>query len=96
MAVRYPRALSGGQAQRVGVARALALAPDVLLMDEPFGALDPVGRRHIQDAFMKLTQNLGTTTVMVTHDVDEAMKMGTRVAVMDGGGWFRLIRRRCS
>ncbi|MCL2453744.1 MAG: ABC transporter ATP-binding protein [Micrococcales bacterium] len=82
---RYPRELSGGQQQRVGVARALAADPPVLLMDEPFGAVDPVGRRRLQDEFLALQRHLGTTVIMVTHDIDEAVRMADRVAVLSAG-----------
>jgi osmoprotectant transport system ATP-binding protein len=83
---RYPHQLSGGQQQRVGVARALAADPPVLLMDEPFGAVDPVIRVRLQDEFLKIQQELGKTVVMVTHDIDEAVKMGDRVAIFAVGG----------
>ncbi|MEX0426694.1 ABC transporter ATP-binding protein [Nocardioides sp. DS6] len=83
---RYPHQLSGGQQQRVGVARALAADPPVLLMDEPFGAVDPLERRRLQDEFRKLQQRLGTTVVLVTHDLDEAVRLGDKVAVMAPGG----------
>lgn len=85
-AERYPHQLSGGQRQRVGVARALAADPPVLLMDEPFGAVDPVVRGRLQDEFLRLQRELGKTVVLVTHDIDEAVKMGDRVAVFDAGG----------
>jgi len=83
---RYPHQLSGGQRQRVGVARALAADPPVLLMDEPFGAVDPVVRVRLQDEFLRLQQELDKTVVFVTHDIDEAVKMGDRVAVFAAGG----------
>jgi osmoprotectant transport system ATP-binding protein len=83
---RYPHQLSGGQRQRVGVARALAADPPVLLMDEPFGAVDPVVRIRLQDEFLKIQRELGKTVVLVTHDIDEAVKMGDRVAVFETGG----------
>jgi osmoprotectant transport system ATP-binding protein len=83
---RYPHQLSGGQRQRVGVARALAADPPVLLMDEPFGAVDPVVRIRLQDEFLRLQRELGKTVVFVTHDIDEAVKMGDRVAVFATGG----------
>ena len=83
---RYPHQLSGGQRQRVGVARALAADPPVLLMDEPFGAVDPVVRVRLQDEFLRLQRELGKTVVLVTHDIDEAVRMGDRVAVFAEGG----------
>ena len=83
---RYPHQLSGGQRQRVGVARALAADPPVLLMDEPFGAVDPVVRVRLQDEFLRLQRDLEKTVVMVTHDIDEAVKMGDRVAIFQTGG----------
>lgn len=82
---RRPRALSGGQRQRVGVARALAADPALILMDEPFGALDPVTRRELQAEFRDWQQRLGKTVVMVTHDVREALRVADRVALMDQG-----------
>ncbi|CAA9555653.1 MAG: Osmoprotectant ABC transporter ATP-binding subunit YehX [uncultured Truepera sp.] len=81
----YPKELSGGQAQRVGVARALAVDPPVLLMDEPFGAVDPLTRERLQDEFLRLQGELKKTIVMVTHDIDEAIKLGDRVCVMNVG-----------
>ncbi|MGD9958503.1 ABC transporter ATP-binding protein [Nocardioides sp.] len=83
---RYPHQLSGGQRQRVGVARALAANPPVLLMDEPFGAVDPVVRGRLQDEFLRLQRELEKTVVLVTHDIDEAVRMGDRVAVFATGG----------
>jgi osmoprotectant transport system ATP-binding protein len=83
---RYPHQLSGGQRQRVGVARALAANPPVLLMDEPFGAVDPVVRLRLQEEFLRLQQELDKTVVLVTHDIDEAVKLGDRVAVFAPGG----------
>jgi osmoprotectant transport system ATP-binding protein len=83
---RYPAQLSGGQQQRVGLARALAADPPVMLMDEPFGALDPITRARIQDEFLRLHAELGRTVIFVTHDVDEAVKMGDRIAVLREGG----------
>jgi osmoprotectant transport system ATP-binding protein len=82
---RYPRQLSGGQRQRVGVARALAADPPVLLMDEPFGAIDPIARTRLQDEFRRILQQVRKTVVMVTHDLDEAIRMGDRLAIMRGG-----------
>lgn len=83
---RYPHELSGGERQRVGVARALASDPPVLLMDEPFGAVDPVGRRRLQSEFARIRRELGTTVMLVTHDVDEAVRLGDRIAVLSKGG----------
>jgi osmoprotectant transport system ATP-binding protein len=85
LASRYPRELSGGQRQRVGVARALAAHPKYLLMDEPFGALDPITRAELQREFLALQQRLGKTVVFVTHDLREALLLGTRVALMESG-----------
>ena len=83
---RYPAQLSGGQQQRVGVARALAADPPVLLMDEPFGAVDPIVRAQLQREFAKLQRELGKTVVFVTHDVDEAIMLGDRIAILETGG----------
>jgi osmoprotectant transport system ATP-binding protein len=83
---RYPSQLSGGERQRVGVARALAADPPVMLMDEPFGAVDPIVRERLQNEFLRLQQNLAKTILFVTHDIDEAIKMGDLVAVMQIGG----------
>jgi osmoprotectant transport system ATP-binding protein len=83
---RYPAQLSGGQRQRVGVARALAADPPVLLMDEPFGAIDPVTRVRLQDEFLRLQGEVNKTVVFVTHDIEEAVKMGDRIAILDVGG----------
>jgi len=84
-ATRYPRELSGGQRQRVGVARALAADPPILLMDEPFGALDPITRAELQREFRALQTRLRKTVVFVTHDLREALFLGTRIALMDAG-----------
>ncbi|WP_103380010.1 ABC transporter ATP-binding protein [Pseudonocardia dioxanivorans] len=86
MAKRYPAQLSGGQQQRVGVARALAADPPVLLMDEPFSAVDPIVRETLQDELLRLQSELGKTIVFVTHDIDEAIKLGDKVAVFRTGG----------
>ncbi|MFQ5791744.1 MAG: ATP-binding cassette domain-containing protein, partial [Acidobacteriota bacterium] len=83
---KRPSQLSGGQKQRVGVARALAADPPLLLMDEPFGALDPITRRRLQEEFRHLEQKLAKTVVFVTHDVQEALRLADRIAVMDRGG----------
>lgn len=82
---RYPRELSGGQQQRVGVARALAADPPVMIMDEPFGAIDPINREIIQDEFLRLQRDLRKTIMFVSHDIDEAAKMGDRIALFRGG-----------
>ncbi|MER9975296.1 ABC transporter ATP-binding protein [Mesorhizobium sp. M0085] len=82
---RYPHELSGGQQQRVGVARALAAEPNVLLMDEPFGALDPIIRNKAQGDLLAIQKRFGTTIILVTHDMEEAVHMGDKIAVMDGG-----------
>jgi osmoprotectant transport system ATP-binding protein len=82
---RYPRELSGGQRQRIGVARALAADPAILLMDEPFGALDPVTRAELQREFLALVRKVSKTIVLVTHDVREALLLGTRVVLLDAG-----------
>src|SRR3954470_9315400 len=86
LGARYPAQLSGGQQQRVGVARALAADPPVMLMDEPFSAVDPVVRTQLQDEFLRLQGDLGKTIVFVTHDIDEAVKLGDQIAVMRTGG----------
>jgi osmoprotectant transport system ATP-binding protein len=86
MASRYPAQLSGGQQQRVGVARALAADPPIMLMDEPFSAVDPVVRESLQEELLRLQSELGKTIVFVTHDIDEAVKLGDKVAVMRVGG----------
>ena len=83
---RYPAQLSGGQRQRVGVARALAVDPPLMLMDEPFGAIDPINREKLQNEFLRLQHEIRKTIVFVTHDIDEAIKMGDRIAVMRKGG----------
>jgi osmoprotectant transport system ATP-binding protein len=83
---RYPAQLSGGQQQRVGIARALAADPPVMLMDEPFGALDPITRVAVQDEFLAIHRAVGKTTLFVTHDIDEAIKMADRIAILKPGG----------
>ncbi|AIF68448.1 ABC transporter [Palaeococcus pacificus DY20341] len=82
---RYPRQLSGGQQQRVGLARAFMLDPPLLLMDEPFGALDPILRKQLQEEFLEIKEKLGRTIIFVTHDIEEAFKLGDRIAVMKDG-----------
>ncbi len=82
---RYPHELSGGQRQRVGVARALASDPDLLLLDEPFGALDAITRTGLQKEFARLVRDLGKTAIFVTHDLHEAMLLGSRIALMEKG-----------
>jgi osmoprotectant transport system ATP-binding protein len=82
---RFPRELSGGQKQRIGVARALAADPPVMLMDEPFGAIDPITRARLQEEFLRILRNLAKTIVFVTHDIDEAIRMGDRIAIMRDG-----------
>ncbi|MCW3039430.1 MAG: glycine betaine/L-proline transporter, ATPase subunit [Solirubrobacterales bacterium] len=86
MAKRYPGQLSGGQRQRVGVARALAADPPLMLMDEPFGAIDPINRERLQNEFLRLQGEIRKTIVFVTHDIDEAIKMGDRIAILRKGG----------
>jgi osmoprotectant transport system ATP-binding protein len=85
LAARYPRELSGGQRQRVGVARALAADPPILLMDEPFGALDPITRAELQREFRALQERMQKTVVFVTHDLREALRLGTRIALIEAG-----------
>src|SRR6201996_64078 len=86
LASRYPVQLSGGQQQRVGVARALAVDPPVMLMDEPFGAIDPIARERLQNEFLRLQADIRKTVIFVTHDIDEAIKMGDRIAIMKQHG----------
>jgi osmoprotectant transport system ATP-binding protein len=83
---RYPAELSGGQQQRVGVARALAADPPIMLMDEPFGAVDPITRERLQDEFLRIQDDIKKTIVFVTHDIDEAIKMGNKIAILEQGG----------
>jgi osmoprotectant transport system ATP-binding protein len=83
---RYPAELSGGQQQRVGVARAMAADPPIMLMDEPFGAVDPITRERLQDEFLNIQQNIKKTIVFVTHDIDEAIKVGDKIAILKQGG----------
>jgi osmoprotectant transport system ATP-binding protein len=91
LASRYPHQLSGGQRQRVGVARALAADPEILLMDEPFGALDPLTRDELQREFLSLQQRLHKTVVFVTHDLREALRLGSRIALMEAGKLVTLL-----
>jgi osmoprotectant transport system ATP-binding protein len=84
--LRYPAELSGGQQQRVGVARALAADPPIMLMDEPFGAVDPITRERLQDEFLRIQEDIKKTIVFVTHDIDEAIKMGNKIAILKQGG----------
>ena len=90
MAGRYPHELSGGQQQRVGIARALAAKPEILLMDEPFGAVDEITRRALQDQILLIQEKIGITVVFITHDINEALKLGSRVMVLDNGGIVQL------
>jgi len=83
---RYPAELSGGQQQRVGVARAMAADPPIMLMDEPFGAVDPITRERLQDEFLRIQEDIKKTIVFVTHDIDEAIKMGDKIAILKQGG----------
>lgn len=94
MTSRYPHELSGGQRQRVGVARALAADPEILLMDEPFGALDPLTRDELQREFVSLQQTLHKTVVFVTHDLPEALRLGTRIALMEAGRLVTVLTPR--
>jgi osmoprotectant transport system ATP-binding protein len=87
---RYPKELSGGQQQRVGVARAMAADPELILMDEPFGALDPITREQLQEEFMRLQKELRKTVVFVTHDMDEAIRLGDRIAILKDGELLQL------
>lgn len=89
-AARYPAELSGGQRQRVGIARALAAKPEILLMDEPFGAVDEITRRALQTEIQQLHQTLGVTVLFVTHDIGEALRLGSRVLVMEAGRVLQL------
>lgn len=91
LCARYPQQLSGGQRQRVGVARALAADPEILLMDEPFGALDPLTRDELQREFLGLQQSLQKTVLFVTHDLREALRVGTRIALMEAGRLVTLM-----
>jgi osmoprotectant transport system ATP-binding protein len=83
---RYPSQLSGGERQRVGVARAMAAEPPVMLMDEPFGAVDPIVRERLQNEFLRIQRAVGMTVIFVTHDIDEAIKLGDRIAIFREGG----------
>ncbi|MDE6608063.1 MAG: ABC transporter ATP-binding protein [Lachnospiraceae bacterium] len=86
LAVRFPRQLSGGQKQRVGIARAMASNPDILLMDEPFGAVDEITRRSLQEELLSLQNRTGITVVFITHDIGEAFRLGSRILIMKEGG----------
>lgn len=86
LAERYPGELSGGQKQRVGIARALAASPEILLMDEPFGAVDEITRRMLQDEILRIHREQGVTVLFITHDIREALKLGSRILVMSQGG----------
>lgn len=94
MASRYPHELSGGQRQRVGVARALAADPEILLMDEPFGALDPLTRDELQREFLSLQRRLHKTVVFVTHDLREALRLGSRIALLEAGRLVTVLAPR--
>src|SRR5690606_29999633 len=85
---RYPHELSGGQRQRIGVARALAVDPPIMLMDEPFGAIDPINRNLLQNEFLRLQKEMKKTILFVTHDIDEAIKMSDRICIMNVGGYL--------
>lgn len=85
---RYPAELSGGQQQRVGVARAMAADPPIMLMDEPFGAVDPITRTRLQEEFLRIQEDIKKTIVFVTHDIDEAIKMGDKIAILKQGGFL--------
>lgn len=91
---RYPSELSGGQQQRVGIARALAASPDILLMDEPFGAVDEITRSTLQDEILRIHHQENITIIFVTHDINEALKLGSRVMVMDQGKVVQLVSPR--
>lgn len=91
---RYPSELSGGQQQRVGIARALAASPDILLMDEPFGAVDEITRSTLQDEILRIHHQENITIIFVTHDINEALKLGSRVMVMDQGKVVQLASPR--
>ncbi len=82
---KYPLQLSGGEKQRVGLARALAAEPEILLMDEPFGAIDPINRLKLQDSFLEIQEEIKKTVVFVTHDINEAIKLGDKIAIIDKG-----------
>lgn len=92
VAARFPHQLSGGQRQRVGVARALAADPEILLMDEPFGALDPLTRDELQREFLELQKRLGKTVVFVTHDLREALRLASRIGLMEAGKLVTILR----
>ena len=91
---RKPAALSGGEQQRIGILRAIAAEPEVILMDEPFSALDPISRHHLQRLVKELHQELASTIVFVTHDMNEALLLGERICIMDTGKLFKSIRQK--
>src|SRR3712207_896900 len=92
---RYPAELSGGQQQRVGVARAMAADPPIMLMDEPFGAVDPITRERLQDEFLNIQRDIKKTIVFVTHDIDEAIKMGDKIAILKQRSEERRVGKEC-
>jgi osmoprotectant transport system ATP-binding protein len=87
---RYPNELSGGQKQRIGIARALAASPKILLMDEPFGAVDEITRKSLQEEILRIHKELGVTIIFITHDIKEALKLGSKVLIMDKGEIIQL------
>lgn len=90
MLERYPNELSGGQKQRIGIARALAASPQILLMDEPFGAVDEITRKSLQEEILRIHKELGVTIIFITHDIKEALKLGSKVLIMDKGEIIQL------
>lgn len=89
----YPNELSGGQRQRVGIARALAINPSIILMDEPFGAIDEITRKLLQDEILKIYKEYNMTIIFITHDIKEALKLGTRIMVMDKGELIQIVHQ---